>query len=290
MAYSDIYLAVFGTPKPKVPAAPHVDPATAAADASAIEKSQVPALADLTSKFDQISADQLSKAIDQFLPGYKETQAQSLASIKDMIAGTQPGFDEYANRISAEAGVAQGTGPGGSFSTGRNIDIGFTQRQQLINQGLSRFDQWVQASLKPQLHDFSQLLWTPQQQVALQQWNEENRYGQQWLQNQINAIPPGWQQALNQTLGYLENTAKDVGSKWLGGAGSSKDNMSNSAVTPQQWYTPQRNQDPFSQSDRLDNLQFQDQLSTDTSNSANWMDGGGGGGGGFDMSAIAGMV
>lgn len=289
MAYSDIYLAVFGTPKPKVPAAPHVDPATAAADSSAIEKSQVPALADLTSKFDQISADQLSKAIDQFLPGYKETQAQSLASIKDMIAGTQPGFDEYANRISAEAGVAQGTGPGGSFSTGRNIDIGFTQRQQLINQGLSRFDQWVQASLKPQLHDFSQLLWTPQQQVALQQWNEENRYGQQWLQNQINAIPPGWQQALNQTLGYLENTAKDVGSKWLGGAGSSKDNIDNSAADYGSSFGG------GSSWGGGPNSPFGNSVQGGFGSDAGIMGGSGGTGAGtgfdsFDMSAIAGMV
>lgn len=289
MAYSDIYLAVFGTPKPKVPAAPHVDPATAAADASAIEKSQVPALADLTSKFDQISSDQLSKAIDQFLPGYKETQAQSLASIKDMIAGTQPGFDEYANRISAEAGVAQGTGPGGSFSTGRNIDIGFTQRQQLINQGLSRFDQWVQASLKPQLHDFSQLLWTPQQQVALQQWNEENRYGQQWLQNQINAIPPGWQQALNQTLGYLENTAKDVGSKWLGGAGSSKDNIDNSAADYGSSFGG------GSSWGGGPNSPFGNSVQGGFGSDAGIMGGSGGTGAGtgfdsFDMSAIAGMV
>lgn len=289
MAYSDIYLAVFGTPKPKVPAAPHVDPATAAADASAIEKSQVPALADLTSKFDQISSDQLNKAIDQFLPGYKETQAQSLASIKDMIAGTQPGFDEYANRISAEAGVAQGTGPGGSFSTGRNIDIGFTQRQQLINQGLSRFDQWVQASLKPQLHDFSQLLWTPQQQVALQQWNEENRYGQQWLQNQINAIPPGWQQALNQTLGYLENTAKDVGSKWLGGAGSSKDNIDNSAADYGSSFGG------GSSWGGGPNSPFGNSVQGGFGSDAGIMGGSGGTGAGtgfdsFDMSAIAGMV
>lgn len=211
--------------KPQVPNAPSVNIDKETSSAYADIAKNLPQLQDIAAQINKASTDQLLAQWNALLPGFSGMQAQATKNTQSLLRGQLPA-DVVQNIREASAAAALRSGTSGSTFgytyTPRSIGLTSLGLQQ---QGQQQF-QSMAAQFKAPLFDYTNLFVNPMQRMAAQQWNESNRYQQQWAKNQIKAMPSPLGNAFMSFANNLDSMAWQAGGTFLGGA------MTN-------WMTPQ---------------------------------------------------
>lgn len=210
---------LFPEKKPVVPSAPHVDIDSATTGAIGAAKSNLPSLEQLASSINEFSSDELLKNLNKVLPGYSEIMGKEKGKIDDFLSGKLPkDVSDLIGQRAAEMGIARGTAGGSVDSETELRNLGLTSLD-MIKTGFDSASRWMSQAAKPAQFDFTQFMLTPQQRIQDQQWNESMRWGPEWLQNQLKAQLPEWQEALKQEMGSMENSLFSMGGMAAGGMG-----------------------------------------------------------------------
>lgn len=177
--------------KPKVPMAPRVSGQQSQIQAAKGNLDALPYLQDLADQTNQFNVGKYQQRMGQLIPDYSRIMGGASGTLADWLNGVIS--PDVASQVRRNSNVrAFGGGYAGS-GMGDNLqarDLGLTS-MNLQQQGLSALPGFVGAS---QLGAPAQ--WNPAQdymstegQIGLNQRNENNRYNQEWLTNQIKALP-----------------------------------------------------------------------------------------------------
>jgi len=199
--------------KPKVPSAPHVSGQDSQLQAAQGNIDALPKLETVADQTNQFNVDQRLKMWEQQLPGYKNLMGAGTDAITGWLNGQLSPDVASAVRNHAQA-RAVGGGYAGS-GMGDNLqarDLGLTSLdlQKMGTQALPGFLGASQIGMPAQYNPAGDFM-TTTGQIGLNQWNENNRYGRDWLQNQLDAIPDPAKAAIAKDVGMLANPAGMLG-------------------------------------------------------------------------------
>lgn len=138
--------------------------------------------------------------------GLKGLYDQNIKNLEGMSRGELPPDVENAvKRYAAEAGAVSGTS-GSQFDKFRSArNLGITSLD-LTQRALSSSAQWLAQAGNRQFN-FASMFQSPAQRVDLAKWNETMRWDNQWLKNQIKALPSNEEMAYAQMLDYVADFA-----------------------------------------------------------------------------------
>lgn len=187
--------------KPTVPTLPTLDLGTEAGKAIAANQKNLPAAEQLTSEANQFSRDEITKMLNQIVPGFSGIQGDISKNIEAELTGQIP--DDVRDAIARSDAATSLTGGTGGTEFSRNLvarDLGLTSLQ-LTRSGLSSAESWTRtmASLyEPSQLNLSSMFISPMQEYQTD--NEQNlqQFQRQWMQNQIDAMPAPWAEDLKQ--------------------------------------------------------------------------------------------
>lgn len=220
------YLGLAGK-KPTVPDAPEIDIDKELAANVSGNLALLPELSTLARKTNELSVEEMERSLSQALPGYKELRDQITKTIGSQLRGEIPkDVSSLVERTSAEQATRAGYAGSGVGRALTARDLGLTSLD-ITNRALGAADRWIAsvASRTP-VFDFRSMFLSPTQRIAVQQWNEENRFMQQTAVNKLAAMPSPTAQAW---MGVLRNwdqltwnvasTAVGFGMGGMGGGG-----------------------------------------------------------------------
>lgn len=205
--------------KPKVPDFYPIDPQSEQRTAISGNLAALPDLQELASKVNAFTSDELLKQLNKLYPGYSDLVQRQLGKTKELLSGEIPAdVLRQLRQQSAEMATTTGTS-GSSFATNQVLrNLGLTSLN-LVNEGMNAASRWIaQANARSPIMDFTSMFITPSQQIATSQWNRSNQWNQQWLKNQIDAMPEGWEQAVQGLLDWVATTGSQVVGAYAGGA------------------------------------------------------------------------
>lgn len=206
-----------GGKKPEVPTPANVDVSKETGAAYADIAKNLPALQDIAASINASNTDQLLRSWRTMLPGFGRARKDAMGNISSLLNGEIPA-DVMSNIQRAAASAALKGGTSGS-TFGYNFtpqSIGTTSLA-LQQQGLSNF-MGLSQMLKPQTYDYTGLFVTPQQRIAVQQWNEANRFNTESQRNQIAAMPSPLQNAIMSFANNFDQLAWSTAGAFTGGA------------------------------------------------------------------------
>lgn len=202
--------------KPKVPLAPNVNPQQAQRDAISGNQLALPELEELAGDVNEFNVGQRRDMLRGSIPGYDKLTAGTSDLLDDWIHGRLS--DDTASAIRRHANArafAGGYGGGGAgsmkdFLEARDLGLGSVDLQRMGASAMPGYlGTMAQVALPRQFDPISWLI-SPEQQIRAQQWNEENRYGRDWLYNQLQAIPDPATAAIAQGVGGMVDTAASM--------------------------------------------------------------------------------
>ena len=201
--------------KPSVPNAPTVDLAAQQQQAIASNQASLPQAEALTGQANLFNQQQITQMLNSVIPNYSGISQSSSANIEAMLKGQIPNADVQSQELGSVAKSFSG-GFGGSGMQGNLVarDLGISQLN-LSQQGLNSAQSWISSMAKmyePGMGNVQSMFITPQQQAAQANQNANNTFQQQWMSNQISAMPNPQMTALSGLLG-------GVGSSMTGGLG-----------------------------------------------------------------------
>jgi hypothetical protein len=189
--------------KPSVPDLTKLDLGQEAGKSIAANQANLPAAQNLVNQANLFSRDQITQMLQSTIPGYQGMADQSSKLIASELAGKIP--DDVSGAVQDSAAARSlGSGTAGSgFS--KNLvarDLGLTSLD-LTQRGLSSMESWMktQASLyEPAMINVGSMFISPAQQAGFD--NEQNlqQFQQQWMTNQISAMPAMWAQDLKEAV------------------------------------------------------------------------------------------
>ena len=207
-----------GGSKPKVPAWNNIDLGAEQQKAITANAAALPGAEALVSAANQFSQDQITKMLEQAIPGYSNIVGTTSQNIESELKGEIPTDVSQAVQSSAAA-RALGGGYAGT-GMGRNLvarDLGLTSLD-LTSKGLSSAESWMTTMnnlFRPSMIDVSSMFISPQQMFQADFQNQESAWNVNWLKNQVKAMPDPFGEALGQFLGGIG----DAAASYFGGAG-----------------------------------------------------------------------
>jgi hypothetical protein len=173
----------------------------------------IPGTEQIATKVDLFNQQQVDKMLSSVIPNYKAITGQIGQNLAALNAGQVPtDVSQAVQRSDAAAAIG-----GGFAGTGeaRNLsarDLGLTSLD-LTQKGLASTESWMKtaASLyQPGSFNVSSMFVTPGQQASFDVEERNAQFQQQWMQNQISAMPAMWAQdfkeAVEQTLSVYSGT------------------------------------------------------------------------------------
>lgn len=205
--------------KPNVPPPAHVDPQAAQKAAVSGNIAALPDIEKLAKQFDQFSLDEMLSQLEKFSPGITDKLKKIPGIIGDQMKGIVP--EDVQRQIKQSVGAkafAAGFSPGQRASLTAEA-IGSTS-YDIQQQGVTAAERWM-AQVEGVLprFNYASMFITPAQQIATEQWNEVNRYNQEWLQNRITAMPSPLEQAEMGALQSFGAMVDQYGGAALGSMG-----------------------------------------------------------------------
>ena len=152
-------------------------------------------------KLATFSQDQINKMMEMAIPGFAGMRGQVSTNINALLRGEVPyDVSQEVKRQGAGRALTGGFAGTGAASNLVARDLGLTSLG-LTKEGLGSAQSWI-GSME-QLYSPSQALFTgmfitPQQQFAAATQERDLQYQQQWLKNQIEAMPAPWAEDLKQ--------------------------------------------------------------------------------------------
>lgn len=195
--------------KPKVPGAPNVNPQTAQQDSIAGNQRALPALEDLAGDVNQFNVGQRRSMLRGAVPGYDKLTGSASDTLGNWLNGIlSPDVASAIQRSSNARSFSGGYGGSGMADNLTSRDLGLTSldMQKMGMSALPGYLSTMSNIAMPQQFNPAMDFVTPGQQIAAQQWNESNRYGHDWLQNQLDAIPDPARAAIAKDVGGMADT------------------------------------------------------------------------------------
>lgn len=188
---ADFLSSIFGS-KPSVP--PWMPISLGGSQQTAIKSNQaaLPAAETLTATTNAFTEQQITQMLEQAIPGYDAMAAQSSKNIGSLLKGEIPTDVAVAVQNSAAARSLTG-GFGGSGLAGNLTarDLGLTSLD-LMGTGFSMEQSWMNLAnsiYAPHMMSVASMFISPEQQFQADVLNEQMQVEQQWLQNQVDAMP-----------------------------------------------------------------------------------------------------
>lgn len=205
--FSDlIQQAMGGFPtKPNVPAAPNVNAQQAQTQANAGNQAALPGLEDLAGATNQFNTNQFLARREAAAPGITRNISNESDLLNNWLSGIlSPDVASAVQRASNAKAFSGGYGGSGMADNLTARDLGLTSLdlQKMGTSAMPGFISGAQAGLPAQFLPQSQFVTTPEQ-IALNQFNETNRYSRDWLQNQLDSLPDPATAALSKDLGAM---------------------------------------------------------------------------------------
>jgi len=212
-----------GVEKPKVPDWKDINLATEQGKAIAANQAALPGAEALVSASNSFSQDQITKMLEQAIPGYSSIVGSASDNIESMLKGEIPTDVSQAVQTNAATRSLEG-GYGGSGMS-RNLvarDLGLTSLD-LTGKGLASAQSWMQSMnsiFRPGMLDVSSMFVSPQQMFQDTMQNQEQAWNVQWLKNQIKAMgDPTWT-AIGQFVGGIGDAMASIAIGKMGGDSS----------------------------------------------------------------------
>lgn len=185
------YEPLFGR-KPNLPSIQKLDLGQEQKTAIGSNQANLPAAENLVGQANQFSQSQIDSMISHIIPNFKDISATAGTNIESELKGQIPQDVQDAIQNSAAA-RSLGAGTEGS-GMARDLvarDLGLTSLN-LTNRGLASAESWMKetASIyEPSMMKVGSMFITPEQQYAAD--NEQNlqQFQNQWMRNQIDAMP-----------------------------------------------------------------------------------------------------
>lgn len=208
--------------KPEVPKLEEIDVQEQQKKAIAGNVAALPEIGKISS----FATEQRARDIETLAPGTAALRQQTSGLISQMLAGELPkDVEEYIKRKSAAQAISSGTA-GSEFARNRTLrDLGLTSLQ-MQQQGLPAAQRWIEQANAAPTFNFSSMLVSPefQSQFAFQQAGAQ--WQNQWLSNQIAAMPSPLENAMMSSLRKFDDltwqvagTAAGMGMGGIGGMG-----------------------------------------------------------------------
>lgn len=187
----DFFSAQFGQ-KPKVPTLTPLNLQTEQSKAIASNQANLQGSEQLTAAANQFTQQQIEQMLSQAIPGFDQLRGNVQNTINQEIAGQLPADVQQQIQSSTAASAVAGGYAGSDLA--RNLtarDLGLTSLN-LTQQGLSSAQSWIQQMnnlFSPGMLNVSSMFVSPQQQASFDVEERNAQFQQQWMQNQINAMP-----------------------------------------------------------------------------------------------------
>lgn len=183
--------SLFGS-KPTVPTLTKLDLGTEQMLATQNNLRNLPGIENLVSSANAFSVEDVTKWLNQAIPGFSDMVSEAGGNISSMLAGKIPADVNQAVQNSAAArALGGGFGGSGMHSDLVARDLGLTSLD-LTQKGLSSAEAWFQTMDKlyaPSMISVKDMFVTPGQQAAFDVSERNQQWARDWLQNQISAMP-----------------------------------------------------------------------------------------------------
>lgn len=216
-------VAVSGRTSPKVPAAPVVDPAAATLANAKGNLAALPTLEQVAQGVDSFNIGQRQSALAKTIPGYSGLLSQYTGNLSSELAGQVP--SGVANQVAtsdaakALAGGYSGSGMQGAL-TARDLGLTSLQFEQQGQQQFPGFLNTMANVAIPQPFNVASGMMTPHDTLSGMQFNANNQFSRDWLQNQLTALGSPMDQALGQVAGSATSLVADAALAYATGGGS----------------------------------------------------------------------
>lgn len=195
--------------KPKVPQAPNVNPQIAQSQSIAGNTASLPALENQADQVNAFNVGQRRKMLSGAIPGYDNLTGAESGVLGDWLSGNlSPDVASAVRRNANARAYAGGYGGSGMADNLTARDLGLTSLdlQKMGVSGTNQYASTIGQLAMPRQFDPTMAFLSPQEQIAAMQWNENNRYGRDWLQNQLNSIPDPATAAIAKDVGGMADT------------------------------------------------------------------------------------
>lgn len=215
--------AMGGFPKkPDVPTAPNVNPQKEQLNTAQGNLAALPTLEEIASGVDSFNLSQRNKALTAAIPGYTNLVAGESGTLGSWMRGEIPNDVIGQVERSGAAHAIEG-GYGGSQMatnlTARDLGLTSLDLQGRAMSALPSYLNTVGNLAVPKQFDVTSGFLTPQQDISTQQWNELARFDQQWLNNQLKALPDPATAAIAKDVGGIADVVGTALLTWAGGIG-----------------------------------------------------------------------
>ncbi len=188
---------------PKVPKFNPVDVQDEQAKAIAGNQASLPALETQATEVNRFNADQLTKMLEQAMPGYSKVRDKYTANVQDWLAGKVPSdVSDAVNRNAAGRALYGGFGGSGMARNLSARDLGLTSLD-IMGKGMQAADRWIQQS-KSGLSQFdvSSMFVKPEFQAQFAAQERNAQFQRDYVKNQWD-----WYGSFGQELVRFEDTA-----------------------------------------------------------------------------------
>jgi hypothetical protein len=198
--------AILGRKNPQVPNAPKVDPQVAQRQSISGNQAALPGSEELAGDVNQFNVDQRRSMLGA---DYWKLKNQGDSVLGSWLGGQlSPDVGSAIRRgsnVRAQSGGYGYGGPGSmkDYLEGRDIGRGADEFQARAMGILPGYMGATTAIQMPKQFDPVAEFISPGQQMDAQQWNEENRFKRDWLNNQMKALPDPLMAALANTVGNV---------------------------------------------------------------------------------------
>lgn len=178
--------------KPKVPQAPRVDTGAAHRRATEANVAALPGLEDLAGTVNEFNVGERRKLLRSAIPSYGAITGGAGSVLEDWLGGRLS--PDVAAAVRRNAGARAYAGGYGGSGMARNLtarDIGLTSLdlQKLGMSAAPGYLATVGQLGMPRQFDPTMAFLSPQEQIAAEKWNEENRFSTDWLTSQLKSLP-----------------------------------------------------------------------------------------------------
>lgn len=207
--------------KPEIPSLTPIDLQASTKKALDINQALLPQAEGLASSVNQFNQDQLTKLLDQALPGGSQ---QIKSNILSELRGELP--QDVQNQI-YRAGASRAAAGGvvdSQFARALTAqDIGLNSLA-LTQRGLDSAQKWLSQATAPMM-DVSRAFLTPAQTISFDINERNSQYANQLLKNQVAAAPDPAMVQLAEGFDNFFKTWSSIGTGMLGGGGGGMGGM-----------------------------------------------------------------
>lgn len=170
----------------------------------------LPATQELATDINRFNQDQLNASMEEASPGFRDLRKSQRGIIASQLMGEIP--EDVQSQIQNQAaarslGGGYGSSGIGNMALARNLGLTSLEMQAA---GMGNADRWMEfgrRSLMAPQYDVTSAFVTPMQQYTTDRAEENQQWNWQWMKNQMDAAPKGWEQAVDQIATSLESSA-----------------------------------------------------------------------------------